>query len=65
MRTQKEKYFSTGEVCRLLKIRMHKFCYLEEAGAIPRAQRIAGSGERIFTQKDIAQLKNVLARGSR
>ena len=61
MRTQKEQFFSTGTVCRLLGIRMHKFCYLEEAGVIPRAQRIAGSGERIFTKGDIERIKTVLA----
>lgn len=65
MATTKTKLYSTGEVCRLLGIRMHRFCYLEEAGLIPRAQRIAGSGERIFTSWDIARLKTALTRIAR
>lgn len=51
--------FTTGEVCRRLRIRMHRFCYLEQSGRIPRARR-TGSGKRVFTEADINQLERAL-----
>ncbi|MFA5139742.1 MAG: MerR family DNA-binding transcriptional regulator [Elusimicrobiota bacterium] len=55
---------TTGEACRRLGIPIHKFCYLEQRGLIPRAQRTS-SGKRIFTDRDVSRLRTYLAASSR
>jgi len=50
---------TTGEACRRLGIPIHKFCYLEQRGLIPRARRTS-SGKRVFTDHDITRFRMCL-----
>lgn len=54
-----QRVFTTGEACRLLRIRRHTLMYLEETGKIPPASK-TGTGKRYYMLQDIRELRRVL-----
>ena len=53
------KIYSAGQVAKILKIPYHCLDYLERRGEIPEARRTT-SRQRIYTEEDLRDLKNIL-----
>ena len=55
-----ERFFTTGEVSRMLGIAHYKITYMIEVGAISKPIEI--SKRRMFSSENITQIKNYLER---
>ena len=58
------KIFNLGEAAKSLGIPFYRLQYLERAERIPRANR-SSSGQRIYTEKDLMKLKQILNKEER
>ena len=55
-----QRHFSTSGVARELGISNALIDKLERIGVIPRASRLVGSGRRLFTERDLAAIRDVV-----
>ena len=53
------KVFNIGEASKFLKVPFYSLQYAERVGKIPKARR-SSSGARIYTEKDLNELKEML-----
>ena len=53
------KIYNLGEAAKLLEIPFYSLQYAEKVGKIPQAAR-SSSGARIYTEKDLMKLKQIL-----
>lgn len=56
------KNYSTGEIAKLLGVRLERIIYMERVGKIPPAERIGG--RRVYQASDLTRLR-LLLRGDK
>lgn len=61
MDKQREELIGTSEAARRLGVPISTLTYWDRAGVIPKAERISGSGRRVFRESDLEVVRSRIA----